>query len=51
LQERALEAQKLALEKTVGAGQKIDLVLTLVRLGFFFGDADLVTANLARAEE
>jgi 26S proteasome regulatory subunit N7 len=50
-QERALEAQKVALEKTVGAGQKIDIVLTLVRIGFFFGDNDLITDNLQKAEE
>jgi 26S proteasome regulatory subunit N7 len=35
----------------VGAGQKIDIVLTLVRLGFFFADDALVTDNLAKAEE
>jgi 26S proteasome regulatory subunit N7 len=50
-QDGALEAQKLALEKTVGAGQKIDIVLTLIRLGFFFGDNTLITEQLAKAEE
>jgi 26S proteasome regulatory subunit N7 len=50
-QDGALEAQKLALEKTVGAGQKIDIVLTLVRLGFFFGDNDLITEHLTKADE
>jgi 26S proteasome regulatory subunit N7 len=50
-QDQALEAQKVALDKTVGAGQKIDLVLTLVRLGFFFADDVLVTENLQKAEE
>jgi 26S proteasome regulatory subunit N7 len=46
-----VEAQKVAMEKTVGAGQKIDAALTLVRIGFFFGDNALVTLNLTKAEE
>ncbi|KAF8056690.1 26S proteasome subunit RPN7-domain-containing protein [Lyophyllum atratum] len=48
--ERAVEAQMLALEKTPGLGSRIDIVLTLVRIGFFFGDNELVTSNLVRAE-
>jgi hypothetical protein len=39
------------LEKTVGAGQKIDIVLTIVRIGFFFHDHEIITSNLAKAEE
>ncbi|EMD38248.1 hypothetical protein CERSUDRAFT_113407 [Gelatoporia subvermispora B] len=49
--ERAIEAQKLALEKTPGLGSKIDIVLTLVRIGFFYGDHDMITQKLAQAEE
>ncbi|EIN06975.1 proteasome 26S subunit [Punctularia strigosozonata HHB-11173 SS5] len=49
--EKAIEAQKVALEKTAGAGSRIDIVLTLVRIGFFFLDHSLITANLAKAEE
>jgi len=49
--DRALEAQKLALEKTPGLGSRIDIVLTLVRIGFFFGDDQLITSNLTKAEE
>lgn len=45
-----MDAQKVALEKTVGAGQKIDTTLTLVRIGFFFGDNTLVTDHLSKAE-
>ncbi|KAG5635822.1 hypothetical protein H0H81_010009 [Sphagnurus paluster] len=48
--EAAVEAQKLALEKTPGLGSRIDIVLTLARIGFFFGDNDLVTSNLTKAE-
>jgi hypothetical protein len=39
------------LKKTPGLGSRIDIVLTLVRIGFFFGDHELIKANLKRAEE
>ncbi|KAI6043276.1 26S proteasome subunit RPN7-domain-containing protein [Pisolithus marmoratus] len=44
-------AERLALEKTPGLGSRIDITLTLVRIGFFFGDNTLITDNLARAEK
>lgn len=46
-----MEAQKLALEKVVGLGSRIDIVLTIIRIGFFFGDHDLIRENMAKAEE
>ncbi|PIL28151.1 hypothetical protein GSI_09688 [Ganoderma sinense ZZ0214-1] len=46
-----VEAQKLALEKTPGLGSRIDILLTLIRIGFFFGDHDMITENLQQAEE
>lgn len=49
--DRAVEAQKLALEKTPGLGARIDIVLTLVRIGFFFSDHQMITTNLVKAEE
>ncbi|KAJ3500340.1 hypothetical protein NLJ89_g9843 [Agrocybe chaxingu] len=49
--ERSLEAQKLALEKTPGLGSRIDIVLTIVRIGFFFGDTSIVTTNMTKAEK
>ncbi|KAF6744456.1 proteasome 26S subunit [Ephemerocybe angulata] len=49
--DRALEAQKLALEKTAGLGSRIDIVLTIVRIGFFFSDTTLVTDYMAKAEK
>ncbi|KAI0306258.1 PCI-domain-containing protein [Multifurca ochricompacta] len=49
--EKAIEAQQVALEKTAGLGSRIDIVLTLVRIGFFFGDNQLITTNLAKADE
>ena len=51
VQEKAIEAQQLALEKTAGLGSRIDIVLTLVRIGFFFGDNQLISTNLAKADE
>ncbi|PSR75336.1 hypothetical protein EW026_g4149 [Hermanssonia centrifuga] len=48
--DKSIEAQKVALEKTAGAGSRIDVVLTLIRIGFFFGDNTLVTENMAKAE-
>ncbi|KAF4612697.1 hypothetical protein D9613_011900 [Agrocybe pediades] len=49
--EKSLEAQNLALEKTPGLGSRIDIVLTIVRIGFFFSDTDVVTKNMAKAEK
>jgi len=49
--EKAIEAQQLALEKTAGLGSRIDIVLTLVRIGFFFGDNQLISTNLTKADE
>jgi len=48
--EKAVEAQKLALEKTSGLGQRIDITLTLIRIGLFFGDQDIISTYLAKAE-
>lgn len=50
-QDKAVEAQKVALEKTPGLGQRIDIVLTLIRIGLFFGDQDIISTYLAKAEE
>ncbi|KAG1893588.1 uncharacterized protein F5891DRAFT_985734 [Suillus fuscotomentosus] len=36
--------------KTPGLGSRIDIVLTLIRQGFFFGDNGLITENLPKAE-
>ena len=48
--DRAVEAQKLALEKTPGLGARIDIVLTLVRIGFFFADQALINTYMKKAE-
>ena len=32
-------------------GSRIDIVLTLVRIGLFFGDTEIVTTNISIAEK
>ncbi|KAL7423984.1 proteasome regulatory particle subunit [Cryptotrichosporon argae] len=49
--DRAIPALETALGKTAGVGARIDLVLTLVRIGFFFSDVQLVISNISRAED
>ena len=49
--DRSIPALELAFEKSAGIGSKIDIVLTLVRIGFFFGDHELISKNLTKAEE
>jgi 26S proteasome regulatory subunit N7 len=49
--DQAVAAQLLALEKTPGLGSRIDIVLTLVRIGFFFGDHPLIKKYLSKSEE
>jgi 26S proteasome regulatory subunit N7 len=51
IKENALSALALALDKTPGLGSKIDLVLTLVRVGFFFSSEQIIKDNLAKADE
>lgn len=48
--DEAIAAQKLALEKTPGLGSRIDIVLTLARLGFFWADNALIVWGLEKAE-
>ncbi|KAF8489860.1 PCI-domain-containing protein [Gautieria morchelliformis] len=49
--ENGLSALALALDKTPGLGSKIDLVLTLVRVGFFFSNEQIIKDNLTKADE
>ena len=51
VQDASVEALKLALTKTSGLGARIDLTLTLVRVGLFFNDRALTEANLSAAEK
>jgi len=45
----AVKQYQLTEEKTVGAGQKLDITLTQIRLGLFWMDHGLVASNTERA--
>lgn len=47
--EAALRAHDAALERATGLGSKIDLKLTKIRLGLFFGDTSLTQSSIASA--
>jgi len=49
--DKAIDAQKLALEKTPGLGSRIDIVLTLIRIGFFWNDESSIVWGLDKAEK
>jgi 26S proteasome regulatory subunit N7 len=48
--EKAIQAFRETTEKTVGLGQKLDILFTLIRMGFFWNDDDLVTRNIEKAK-
>lgn len=50
-QDKAVAALETALEKTAGLGARIDLILAKVRMGLFYSDVELATANIASATE
>lgn len=45
----ALRAHDAAIERATGVGSKIDLTLTKIRLGLFFGDTDLTQTSITAA--
>ncbi|KZS86637.1 PCI-domain-containing protein [Sistotremastrum niveocremeum HHB9708] len=49
--EKAIPALNTALEKTPGLGSRIDLVLTLTRLGFFYSSPSDINKHLTQAAE
>ncbi|CEM25104.1 unnamed protein product [Vitrella brassicaformis CCMP3155] len=49
--EAAIEAYQVAYDKTVGAGSRLDIILTLVRLGIFTHDLSLTKKNVQRAKD
>ncbi|TRM63699.1 26S proteasome subunit RPN7-domain-containing protein [Schizophyllum amplum] len=49
--DKVVKALEEALEKTSGAGSKIDLVLTLLRIAFFWGDFAMIDKELKRSDE
>lgn len=48
--EAATEAFAVAYEKTVGIGGKLDNILTVIRIGFFFDDKAIVKKEIDRAK-
>ncbi|KAJ5225581.1 hypothetical protein N7468_006806 [Penicillium chermesinum] len=48
--DKAIESHEALLEKTGFLGTKIDLVLAMIRIGLFFGDAAFVKKTIERAE-
>lgn len=51
LQDEAVKAHEEAFEKSAGKGTKIDLVLSIIRIGFFHSDHELVMTNIDRAQK
>jgi len=47
----AIEAVRKTSEKTVGLGNRMDLVFLNIRIGLFFMDHGIISANLAKAHE
>ncbi len=45
----ALTAFRVAGEKTVSLSQRLDISFTLIRLGFFFDDNDLISKSIEKA--
>jgi 26S proteasome regulatory subunit N7 len=48
--DNAIEGYKVAFEKTVGVGGKLDNILTVIRIGFFFDDKELAKKEIDRAK-
>jgi len=44
----AESAYRVTAEKTVALGQRLDIVLTLIRVGFFYNDKDLALRNIEK---
>jgi hypothetical protein len=50
LQAKAEFSFRKTAEKTVALGQRLDIVFSLIRIGFFHGDTDLVVRNIDKAK-
>jgi 26S proteasome regulatory subunit N7 len=48
--DNAIEGYKVAFEKTVGVGGKLDNILTIIRIAFFFDDKELAKKEIDRAK-
>lgn len=49
-QDDAIKRYEAAHQKTVGAGSKLDVTLTLVRLGLLYGRRDITLKNLEKSK-
>lgn len=49
--ERALSAYRIAFEKAVGVGARLDVVFSQLRIGLFFSDHDLINRNVEKARD
>jgi len=47
----AVEAVRKTAEKTVGLGNRMDLVFLNIRIGLFYTDHELIKANIAKAKQ
>jgi len=48
--DNSVSAYRVTLEKTVGLGEKLDIVFTIIRIGFFWNDHDLIERNIEKAK-
>merc|ERR1712228_746402 len=48
--DNAIEGYKVAFEKTVGVGGKLDNILTVIRIAFFFDDKEMAKKEIDRAK-
>jgi 26S proteasome regulatory subunit N7 len=48
--EEAESAYRLTAEKTVSLGQRLDIALALIRIGFYYNDQDLIKRNITKAK-
>ncbi|KAF8820212.1 putative 26s proteasome regulatory complex subunit, partial [Cardiosporidium cionae] len=47
----AVESYEVVFDKTIGAGGRLDAILSLIRIGLFYGDMELTKKNVAKAKE
>jgi len=48
--EDAEAGYRVTSEKTVSLGQRLDIALALIRIGFYYSDQDLIKRNIAKAK-
>jgi len=48
--DRAIAAFQKTTEKTVALGQKLDIIFSLIRIGFFWNDSDLLDKNIEKGK-